>query len=286
MLEPHPEIGAHRLDFVLPHTLDGGRQLLAILVGDTVERPVERHSRRLERIGREGHAALGGERAHRIGLHPVEQVAARRRVELSDRRHLGARLEPADGRQEELVRARRELLERRGRVGPRREPGGGQRLADAFRHAHHAVGRREAGMPARPPRPERARQTVVQLEEVAGAPARLAAREQAPQRRQVVLDFIDRAGRIVRRRPREPGPRGGRRLALHPLRLRHLARERARHLERVERRHPRARLRLLDARVREVQAPARGPDGEPEQEALAMGPVVLRREGRAQVAPE
>ena len=58
----------------------------------------------------------------------------------------------------------------------------------------------------------------------------------------------------------------------------------ARHLERVERRHPRARLRLLDARVREVQAPVRGSDGEPQQEALAMGPVVLRRERRA-VAP-
>ena len=213
-------------------------------------------------------------------------MAARRRVQLHDGRHLGARLEPADRRKEELVWARRELLQRRGRVGARPEARRRERLLRACAHAHEAVGWREAPAPARPARAQRARERVVELQQVARASARLAAGEQPAQHRQVVLHLVDRAIRIVRRRPRQARARGGGRLALHPLRLRYAAGQRARDLQRVEGRHARARLRLLDARIREVQPPARGPDGQPQQQPLAAAALVLRRQRRAELAPQ
>ena len=60
--------------------------------------------------------------ARRTRLDLVEEAAARQRIEPLQRLRLLQRREPVDRRQQELVRAGREALQRRQRVRPRAEP--------------------------------------------------------------------------------------------------------------------------------------------------------------------
>ena len=71
--------------------------------------------------GGERQRAGVGEGAQRLGLDAMDELAARQRIELLERRRLGARREALDGGEEEAIRAGGEVLQRRRRVGPRGE---------------------------------------------------------------------------------------------------------------------------------------------------------------------
>jgi hypothetical protein len=83
---------------------------------------------------------------------------------------------------------------------------------------------------------------------------------------------------VARRRPGEASVGSSGRLALHLLRLWYSTRESTRHLERVERRHARAGLRLLDARVGKMKPSPRGSHDEAKEQPFAMAPIILRLE--------
>ena len=218
----------------------------------------------------------------------MEQAAARQRVEPLEGGDLLARGEPADRGEVELVRADGEPLERGDGVGARRGPRAEQDVARALGDLDDAVVRREARPPARPARAQRAREPVVQLEEIARAPSRLRrpGTEERAQARQIVLDLVDGARGIAGRRPRQPRLSDLGRVALEGLRVGDAAGQRAPDLHRVERRHARPRLGQLDPRVGEVHAPGRRADGQAEEQPLVLRAIALRREPAAQLAPE
>ena len=95
--------------------------------------------------------------------------------------------------------------------------------------------------------------------------------------RQIVLQIVDRARRIARRRPRQAGAalRGG--AFLQVFVTGDAPGDRAHDVERVERRHARARLGDLDARIREPQPFGRGADGEAQQQALDSAAILPAR---------
>ena len=94
-----------------------GASCLRVLGGDAIEHGVERLRRPMRASSRvTGSAPVALERAIELRLRLVEQAAARQRIHAHERLGLVPRLEPVDRRQQKLVRARREPLQRRQRV--------------------------------------------------------------------------------------------------------------------------------------------------------------------------
>ena len=99
--------------------------------------------------------------------------------------------------------------------------------------------------------------------------------EELPQHRQIVLEVVDRVGRLQRRRPRQPGAPfscGG---LLELLRLGNAPGDRAHDVKRVEARDPRPRLGHFDPRIREPQPLGGRAHRQPQQQALAARAIFL-----------
>ena len=247
-----------------------------------VQRLVEQPPRLAQVLRDDGERARLLQRARQLGLHAVEDRPAREGVHPLERHDLLARLEPVDRAEQELVRAHGELLERRHGVGARGQPVARERRERPGARLVEAVGRRPLLLPPREAPEERAAQRGVQLEEIARAALRLGRAlepEQPAEHGEVVLGVVDGARGIGRRGPREPRAGFGERLVLELLEVGHAAGERALDVERVERRHARARLGEVHARIREVQPLGRRAGREPQQRALGRRPVLARGQG-------
>ena len=130
----------------------------------------------------------------------------------------------------------------------------------------------------------RSPEAVVQLQDVLRAAARAMVRlvHQRAERREIVLDVVDRLAAIGRRRPRQGRlrrPRGG---LLQLVGARHAAGHRAPDLQRVQRRHARPPFAHFNRREGDVQPPCGGADGQPQLQLLQIGPLVLGGQARLQ----
>ncbi len=90
-----------------------------------------------------------------------------------------------------------------------------------------------------------------------------------------MLEVVDRAIGIDGGWPSEIRSRLLRRFGREDAMIRHVARHGPHDVERVKRRHPRARLGNVDPRVREVQPFARGADRDLQQQPLGDAPLFL-----------
>ena len=242
---------------------------------------------RLQRLrhtrGRQRQPLVGVQRAQHAGLHFVKERAARQRIEPLQRLRRLVRREAIDRRQDELVRAGRELLQRRDRVRARPEPLRVEHRLDCRRDAHEAVLRQPARPRAHPAPRDRAAERGVEAEEVVRVAANrrpVGRVDEQAQRRQIVLDLVDRVLGPRRRRPVELRAAGRRRLPLELFVVRDLADDGAHDVEHVERRHARAGAADVEARIGQPEAIGRGADGEAEQQALGLRAIVLDDEVR------
>ena len=106
-------------------------------------------------------------------LHLVEQVAARQRIHLLQRRRQFERRQAIDRRHQELVRTRRVALQRGQRVRPRAKSLRRERRLRRFGRSHDAVGRIPLlAVPAQPSRRQRSLQLGAQLIQIARAALR------------------------------------------------------------------------------------------------------------------
>ena len=90
-----------------------------------------------------------------------------------------------------------------------------------------------------------------------------------------MLEVVDRVGRAraaPARRARAPDVPAA--SSASDVVVRHVARDRAHQLQRVERRHARAAAGRIDARERDVDAVGGGADGQTQPQPLARGAVV------------
>ena len=201
----------------------------------------------------------------------MKQAALRQRIHPENRLGLIPRLEPVDRRQQKLVGTGSEPLQRGQRVGTSPEAVVVEHLARPRRHLQDAVALRPGGAAPFPPADHRSAQRRVEPQQIVRAPLHrrdVVRIEQRLEHRQVVLQIVDRAGRILRCRPRQARPalRGGIRRQ-QPM-VRHAAGDRSHHVERIERRDPRAGFADVEPRVRQVESLAGGADRDLEQQAL------------------
>jgi hypothetical protein len=111
--QPLAQVGTHRLHAVAPHAVDRGREIVGEARGDLLEHAVEMIPRGGEPRGRDRQEPPIAQRAEQLELHRVHERSALERVELFDRLGLLARCELPHRLEEELVRARSVVLERR-----------------------------------------------------------------------------------------------------------------------------------------------------------------------------
>ena len=119
--QPLAQVGSHRGDPVLPDARDGRAEPRALGLGHLVEERLELRAGLVEPRRHERQHPRGREPGEQTELDLVHERATGERIDGVDRlRHL-ARREPVDRLQEEAIRARREVLQRGRRVGPRPE---------------------------------------------------------------------------------------------------------------------------------------------------------------------
>ena len=131
---------------------------------------VRRSLRGRQLLRRQRQQPVGLQPPQRRRLHLMEQVAARQRIHLLQRRRRFERRQPVDRGHQELVRARGVPLQRGQRVGPRAEPLRAASAARVCRCSHDAVRRIPlAAMMPEPARRQRALQLGAELVEIARA---------------------------------------------------------------------------------------------------------------------
>ena len=182
------------------------------------------------------------------------------------------------GRKQELVRADREGLQRRRRVGPGVEPVAGEHLLRGVVDLEEPVVARPGALPPGPARGQRATQARVEAKQVTRPPGdlvlRAVGREQLSEHRQVVLGVVDGMVRLQRRGPGQSRLHPPERPPLHRAKVGNAAGARPLHIQRVEGRHARAGLADLQSRIREMDALGRGADGQAQQQLLPGVEVV------------
>ena len=143
--------------------------------------------------------------AEELRLRLVVQAAARQRIHPHDRLGLVPRLEAMNRRQQELVRAAREPLQRRQRVRPPVQPVGRKRRLGAGRDRDQSIAGRPRRPSARPAADHRSAQRIVQAQQIVrvSLDRRVSHVEQRFEDREVVLEIVDRTIGILRRRPRQ-----------------------------------------------------------------------------------
>ena len=256
-------------------------EALAILARDLGEDGVEPLPRGLERVRCHGEQAVVAQAREEAVLDLVDERALGEGIHVLDRGGLLARRELVHRGEEEAVRTRGEVLERRrrerplvGRVLVDRRERLGRRIDEAVRGAERLR------VPAHPAEAERAGEMRVGVDEVAAFAVDLVLRllEDVLEEREIVLRLVDRVFALRRCRPADARLGRARRLLGEVLEVSELTLGDAEHLEAVERRRARTGLLDVEARVGEDDASLRGADREPERETLVVGAVFVRRQ--------
>ena len=207
LLHPDAEIAAQLVDLVAPDAFDRRRELFFVFLRHPVERRVEQSRRRRQRSQRNRQLAVAI--ASRAEIPPALcetgcrgsadpcAPAARARPRARGDESSPAGTDTGRRRSAAARRANR-------RAGPSRCAASAGAIAG--RDLDQAVARRPRRAAARPAADHRSPQRLVQPKQVVRAPLhrrRIAGVEQRLQHREVVLEIVDRAVRIRRRRPRE-----------------------------------------------------------------------------------
>ena len=278
LLHPDAEISLQLADLVAPDTRDRRGERLRVLRRHPLEHRVERRHRprHVTRLDRQRPAGL--HRPVELRLHLVKQTSARQRVHADQRLGLVPRFESIDRRQQELIRARGEALQRRQRIRTLAQTMSLERGAGSRRDLDESIARRPRRTASRPAADHRSTQGLVQSEHVVRPAARgggIARIEQRLQHGQVVLEVVDRAIGISGRRPRQAGAALAGGVGREHAMIRDAAGDRAHDIEGVERRHARARLADVQSRVRKIEALTRGPDRDLQQQTLGLAAALL-----------
>ena len=284
LLHPDAQVAPQLVDLVAPDAFDRRRELLGVLRGDAVDDAIERSSRPRKPLARHGQLVAPLHRAVELRLRFVKQAAARQRIHAHERLRLVPWLETMDGRQQKLVRTRREPLQRRQRIRPAAQPMRGERRLGPRGDLDQAVARRPRGPPTRPAADHRPAQRLVQAEQVVRMPPdgrRRARVEQRSEDREIVLEIVDGPIGIFRRRPRETRAAFRRGFRCQHSVIGDAAGDRTHHVERVERRHARPCLGDVQPWIRQVQALARRANRDLQQQALRASAIVLLNQERA-----
>ncbi len=248
-----------------------------------VERAIEqRERRRRSRSSATGNCASAIHGAQELGLHLVKQAAARQRIHAHERFGLVPRLAADESSPEGTDTGRRKTAAARTAntdVAPSRFFAMVGAIAGA--DLDQAVARRPDRAAARPAADHRSPQRVVQTEQIVRVALhrrRIARIEQRLQDGQIVLEIVDGAVGILRRRPGEVRARFVGRIRGEDAMIGHAAGDRAHHVERVKRRHTRARFRHVHARIREIQSLRRRANRDLQQQPLGAAAIVLQQE--------
>ena len=164
----------------------------------------------------------------------------------------------------------------------------GERRLRAGDDADQAVALRPRALVAQPAARDGSPQRLTEPEQVVCASAHgvaVARLEQRLQHREVVLEVVVRAIGILRRGPREARAAFVGRLGREHAVIGDAAGDRAHHVERVEGRHARARLRDVEPRVGQVEPLGCGADRDLEQQALGAPAPLLIGERRIDRRP-
>ena len=268
LLNPDAEVAPHFVDLVAPDAFDRRHQRLLILRRHAVDHRVEPRHRRRQRLARHRQRADPIQLPVELRLHLVKQTAAGQRIHAHQRLGLVPRFEAIDRREQELIRARRETLQRRQRIRPLLQTLGGERGLGSRRDLNQPVARGPDGSPTRPTADHRAPQRFVEPEQIVRVPFHgrgIARVEQWLQRGEVVFEIVDRSIGILRRGPRKARAAFVGRFGCQHAMVRHAAGDRAHDVERVERGHARPRLADVEPRIREIQPLARRTDRDIQQ---------------------
>ena len=116
LLEPLAKVLRHGGDLVLPHAIDRGTEAVVLAIVNLANRGRQPLLRGRQVLRRQRQQAVGLQPPQRRRLHLMEQVAARQRIHLLQRRRRLERRQPIHRRHQELVRARGIPLQRGQRV--------------------------------------------------------------------------------------------------------------------------------------------------------------------------
>ncbi len=288
LLHPDAEVAAQLVDFVAPDARNRRRKLLFVLSRHTCERGVDDLRGRSDTIGRHRQRAGVPHVAIELGLSAMEEAATRQWIEPHQRFWLFSRLEAIDRREQKLIRTRCKSLERRQRVRAVRQTLFVDRGLERRRHANQAIRLRPRRPSTRPAADDRATQRLVELQQVVRvSPHRrgVARLEQRLERREIVFEIVDRAIRIFRRRPREACAGFSRSVARKLTMIRNLAGDGAHDVERIERRHARARFGDVEPGIREIEAVFRRANRQLQQQPLGVLAILLTDKVAAQRVP-
>ena len=210
---PDAQVRRDVVDLVVPHALDRRRELSRGIGGHAVDDRVERRAARV-RVGVRSTAAAARPLCSARKNSACTSWNRLPRVERIERcsgcRLLGG-LEPIDRGEQELVRAGREPLQRRERVRPRRQALRGERRLRSCPVTRTSPSDGvHCALPPRPRARDRSAQRRRSAEQVVRAAAHRARMsvglQSGAQDREVVLEIVDRARGLPRRRPRQPAP--------------------------------------------------------------------------------
>ena len=203
LVDPHAQVCPHARDFVLPDAIDRRREAFVVFRRDTRERAVERLEHSISRAGGDGELRFL-QRAEELGLDLMKQAALSERVHALQWLRLFERRQTICRRQEEPVRTRGELLQRRHRIRPRVQPLLFQECPGRIGDSDESVVLRPLLSRTRPAFCHRSLQARVQREHVMRTPLHIVSGQHQPaEHGEVVLEVVYRIGRICRRRPRE-----------------------------------------------------------------------------------
>ena len=262
--EPAVQVGANLFHFAAPHAGDSRSQILFILRRDAIQNAVRAIADAAQPLAVHRQKSRAAQFHEQLALHGVEQRPACQRIHLFQRHGSLARPQLMDRLQQKAIGAGGVLLQRRGRVAARGELVLRQRRARGVVGIDQPVGIGPLPFPAPCPRPQRAPESRIHLHQVAHA----AAFEGLVERHQIVLGVVDGVFVLARRGPIQSRLRSVRGALLKGPQLGQAPQRRAQNLQRVERRHTRAGLRHVDARVRKYQTSRRGGHGAMEQQPL------------------
>src|SRR5262249_24047445 len=157
--EPLDEIGLDRGNAVLPDAFDRGTEIVFVLGGDARDDAVEVRARRLVRVRAHRQKARGAQLDVQTEEDVVDERALLEWIQLLERLGFFPGGQYVERVQDELVRARREILQRGRRVRPRVQLVLGERRLAELARRDEAVGRLpRAHVPACVPRAERPRE--------------------------------------------------------------------------------------------------------------------------------
>ena len=107
LIHPESKVASQGSDLVGPYAFNSGRQLVVLVLGHVLDRPIEHRQRVQQPSLRDRQRAVCLHSPIELGLHRVEETALREWVHSLKRLEIVRWPHSIDGTEEELIRTRR-----------------------------------------------------------------------------------------------------------------------------------------------------------------------------------